>query len=280
MAPLESIGQWPGRHGAAVVVRGDRHPVVVASVGALDVEFPLASVTKVVSSLAVLRVVAAHDCDLDDQVGPPGSSLAHLLSHASGLPLDGTQPIAEPGTRRIYSNSGIESAVSHAADSARIAPEELLDARVFEPLGMSTTHLHGSPASEASGTVADLCRLAGELLAPTLLPDDLAARWGSVAFPGLAGVLPGFGRQVPCDFGLGIEVKGEKHPHWTGASWPASSIGHFGQRGGFIIADRVSGMALVTLGDEPFGPWATTEWPGFTDDVRREWLPVARDSTL
>jgi CubicO group peptidase (beta-lactamase class C family) len=276
MAPLESIGQWPGLHGAAVVVvRDGSTPLVVATAGALDVEFPLASVTKVASSLAVLGVVAAGGCALDDEVGPPGASLAHLLSHASGLPLDGMRPIAQPGERRIYSNTGIELAVSHAASSARVEPRELLASLVFEPLGMSRTRLEGSAASAALGTVADLSRLAGELLVPSLLPIDLATRWRTVAFAGLAGVLPGFGRQVPCDFGLGIEVKGTKHPHWTGERWPASSVGHFGQRGGFVVADAASGIAVATLGDEPFGAWASARWPGFTDDVRREWLPAA-----
>ena len=38
-----------------------------------------------------------------------------------------------------------------------------------------------------------------------------------VAFPGLRGVLPGFGLQDPNDWGLGLEIRGRKAPHWTGA---------------------------------------------------------------
>jgi CubicO group peptidase (beta-lactamase class C family) len=249
-------------------------PRVVAVAGDLERAFPLASVTKVASSLAVLVEVARGGVQLDDPAGPVGATLAHLLAHASGLPTDGTTPIAAPGARRIYSNTGIELAVAHAAGAAGLDPAELLDRRVLGPLRMSATSLQGSPASGAVGTVADLTALAAELLVPSLLPGPLADAWRTVAFPGLAGVLPGFGRQVPCDFGLGVEVKGTKHPHWTGASWPARSVGHFGQRGGFVLADPDAGLAVATLGDEPFGAWATSAWPPFCDDVRGEWCPA------
>ena len=37
-----------------------------------------------------------------------------------------------------------------------------------------------------------------------------------VAFPELAGVLPGFGYHNPNDWGLGPEIRGTKAPHWTG----------------------------------------------------------------
>jgi CubicO group peptidase (beta-lactamase class C family) len=225
-------------------------------------------VTKLSSSLAVLIEVEAGRCTLDDPVGPPGSTLAHVLSHASGLPTDGTTPISLPGRRRIYSNTGIELAVDHAAARAGATPIELVTTRVFEPLGMDLTILAGSAASGAVGTTWDLCTLAGELLSPTLVSARAATLQRTVSFPGLDGVLPGFGRQVPCDWGLGAEVKGTKHPHWTGHSWPPASVGHFGQQGGFVVVDVAAGIALVTLGDEAFGEWATTSWPAFTDAAR------------
>jgi CubicO group peptidase (beta-lactamase class C family) len=230
--------------------------------------FPHASVTKVASAIAVLVVVEAGRCALDDEVGPPGATLAHLLSHASGLPTDGATPIAAPGTRRIYSNTGIEIAVAHAAAASRATPTELVTSRVFEPLGMRETALTGSAASGAIGPTEDLCALAAELLLPTLLSPQLAATQRTVAYPGLVGVLPGFGRQVPCDWGLGLEVKGSKRPHWTGETWPSSTVGHFGQSGGFVVADVEAGIAIVTLGDERFGTWSTSAWPAFTDAVR------------
>jgi CubicO group peptidase (beta-lactamase class C family) len=268
MQSLEALATWPGVHAAAVIVRSRRASVVTASDGPMEQRFGHASVTKISSSLAVLIEVEAGRCTLEDQVGPPGSTLAHLLSHASGLPTDGTTPISLPGRRRIYSNTGIELAVSHAAASAGIGSVELVTTRVFEPLGMDSTTLDGSAASGAVGTTSDLCTLAGELLSPTLLGDRLAARQRTDHFPTLAGVLPGFGRQVPCAWGLGVEVKGTKRPHWTGDAWPPASFGHFGQQGGFVVVDVDAGIAVVTLGDEPFGQWAIASWPTFSDVAR------------
>ena len=134
---------------------------------------------------------------------------------------------------------------------------------------MARTVLEGRASAGAVGPVSELAALASELLVPTFLGPALAARQRAVQFPGLIGVLPGFGRQVPCDWGLGVEVKGTKRPHWTGTRWPATTTGHFGQAGGFVAVDAVAGVAVATLGDEPFGPWAKAAWPAFTDDVHR-----------
>ena len=51
--------------------------------------FPLASVTKLLTALAVLVAVEEGSVDLDQPAGPTGSTLRHLLAHASGLGIDG-----------------------------------------------------------------------------------------------------------------------------------------------------------------------------------------------
>jgi hypothetical protein len=56
--------------------------------------------------------------------------------------------------------------------------------------------------------------------------------------------------------------------HGAAERWPPWSIGHFDQLGGFVVADLRAGVAIVTLGDEPFGPWATEAWPAFSDAAR------------
>ena len=266
MLGLKAIDGWPGQHAAAVLIRQDGRIRTSATHGDQDRVFDLASVTKVLSSLGVMVEVARSTCALSDPVGPPGSTLAHLLSHCSGLPLDATTPVAVPGERRIYSNAGIEIAVGHAA--AGRAPATWMDRTVLHPLGLGSTALSGSPASGATGSVGDLCLVAGEILMPALVDEAVANSMREVAFPGLVGVLPGFGRQTPCDWGLGIEVKGSKTPHWTGPGWPPETVGHFGQAGGFIVVDVAAGIAIVTLGDEAFGPWSKIAWPAFCDDVR------------
>lgn len=277
MGSLDAIERWPGRHAAVVVATSPAGTIVASSWGELDEPFPYASVTKLATTLAVLVEVGLGRCDLAEPVGPEGATLAHLLSHASGLGLEGEVPVAAPGARRIYSNVGVDLAVGHAARRARVTPAHLVAANVFEPLGMDRTILERRASDGAVGGVSELAALTCELLAPTLLGLELAARQRTVQFPGLIGVLPGFGRQAPCDWALGPEVKGTKQPHWTGSSWPMTTVGHFGRAGGFVAVDAAAGVAVATLGDVPFGPWATVAWPTVTDDVHREHVLATRD---
>ena len=60
--------------------------------------------------------------------------------------------------------------------------------------------------------------VASELLVPERISAATLAQAASVQFPGLGGVLPGFGRYEPNDWGLGFELRDAKGPHWTGAA--------------------------------------------------------------
>ena len=64
-------------------------------------------------------------------------------------------------------------------------------------------------------------------------------------FPGLNGVLPGFGVQRPNDWGLGFEIRDAKSPHWTGSANSGRTYGHFGQSGTFLWVDPAADLALV-----------------------------------
>ena len=86
-------------------------------------------------------------------------------------------------------------------------------------------------------------------------------------YPGLRGVLPGFGSQNPNDWGLGFEIRGAKHPHWTGSANSPATFGHFGQSGTMLWIDPAAGIALVALADRDFGPWAAAAWPALADAV-------------
>jgi CubicO group peptidase (beta-lactamase class C family) len=83
-------------------------------------------------------------------------------------------------------------------------------------------------------------------------------------------VLPGFGRQDPCDWGLGVELRDGKHPHWTGRRNSPQTFGHFGQSGSFLWVDPVAGVACAGLADRDFGPWAADAWPDLADRVLAE----------
>src|SRR5262249_6589322 len=147
---------------------------------------------------------------LDDAAGPPGSTVRHLLAHASGLPFEGVAPTAPPGRRRIYSNAGFDVLAATLERATGMTVADYLAEAVFDPLGMSGARLAGSAAHAATATVDDLCAFAAELLAPRLLAAETVAQARAVAFPGLAGVLPGFGLQSPNDWGLGFELRGTK----------------------------------------------------------------------
>jgi CubicO group peptidase (beta-lactamase class C family) len=239
----------------------------LAMAGLVEGSFAWASVTKLLVALACLVAVEEGTLGLDQPAGPPGSTVAHLLAHASGLPFEGTAPVSPPGRRRIYSNAGYEALAAHLEREAGIDFGEYLKEAVLVPLGMLRTTLKGSPAHGAQGPLIDLALLAGELLSPTLVSPETWQLATSVAFAGLAGVVPGFGRFDPCDWGLGPELKDAKAPHWTGASNSPSTYGHFGQSGSFVWADPAAQLALCGLCSQRFGPWAKKAWPALSDAV-------------
>jgi CubicO group peptidase (beta-lactamase class C family) len=263
---LAQIESWPVSFGAAGVVWGGE---VVATRGGTSRAMPWASVTKPAVALAVLVAAEEGVVDLDEPAGPEGSTVRHLLAHASGLPPDEAKPIAAPGTRRIYSNTGFEMLAAHVEERAEMPFAEYLRLAVFEPLGANAA-LHGSAASGVEGTLDDLLLVGRELLAPTLLAPETLAEATAVQFPGLDGVLPGFGRMSPNDWGLGIELRDAKSPHWTGDGNTPGTFGHFGRSGTFLWVDPVAGLALGCLTDEPFGEWAKEAWPRLSDAVLEE----------
>ena len=69
-------------------------------------------------------------------------------------------------------------------------------------------------------------------------------------FPGLVGVLPDVGRMDPNDWGLGVELRDAKTPHWTGARNSPRTFGHFGGSGTFLWVDPERGRG-ARLPDRP-----------------------------
>lgn len=263
MHALRQIEDWGAAHAAAAVVRPGE---VVARHGDEEHVFRWASVTKPVTALAVLVAAEEGTVDLEEPAGPPGSTVRHLLAHASGLPFTGASPIARPGERRIYSNTGFEALAEHLAARADMPFAEYLSAAVLGPLEMGA-ELRGSPAADLFGTLGDLILLASELIDPGLVAPETLAEATAVAFPGLAGVLPDFGRFEPNDWGLGFELRDAKDPHWTGSRNSSRTFGHFGGSGTFLWVDPEPRLALACLTDREFGPWAKEAWPPLSDAV-------------
>lgn len=229
--------------------------------------FPWASVTKIAVSLSVMIAVQEGDLSLDEPGGPPGSTLRHLLSHTSGLAFDTSAVLARPERRRIYSNRNIELAADLAQKATHTPFPEWLEESVLMPLEMSGAWLEGSPAYGISGTIDDLSALGRELLEPTLLKPEWDRAYTSPVFPGLTGVLPGFGRQADNLWGLGVEIRGQKSPHWTGPGSDPATFGHFGQSGSFLWVDRSRGICAAFLGEKPFSKLHASVWPELNQQI-------------
>jgi CubicO group peptidase (beta-lactamase class C family) len=263
---LRQVESWQAETVAVGVLRGGE---IAATLGPLGHVFRWASVTKIATALATLVAAEEGVVDLDQPAGPPGSTVRHLLAHASGLPFDAGAPIAKPGQRRIYSNTGFELLAETVAEAAEMPFEEYLAEAVLQPLGMAP-ELRGSPAAGLEGTLDALIRLGAELQRPTLVAPETLAEATQVQFPGLVGVLPDIGRMEPNDWGLGVELKDAKAPHWTGASNSPRTFGHFGGSGTFLWVDPEAEVALACLTDLEFGPWALEDWPRLSDAVIAE----------
>jgi CubicO group peptidase (beta-lactamase class C family) len=231
--------------------------------------FAWASVTKPVVALAALVAAEEGTIDLDEPAGPPGSTVRHLLAHASGLPFDPGPPISKPGARRIYSNAGFEALAEKIAGAADMPFDDYLRGAVLEPLRMQAT-LRGSAGAGLHGSLDDMAKLMRELLAPSVVASETLAEATSVQFPGLAGVIPDMGRFDPNDWGLGFELKDGKQPHFSGTLTSPRTFGHWGGAGTFVWVDPEWRLALGVLTDLQFGDWAKAAWPRFSDSVVRE----------
>ncbi|GAA1709393.1 serine hydrolase domain-containing protein [Isoptericola hypogeus] len=140
----------------------DAAPVPVTT----STAFRVGSISKPMTAVAVLRLVASGRVGLDDPVGrhlpdapAPAATVAQHLTHTAGLPAEppgpwwerhgagaweelvgsGVLPVAEPGERHHYSNVGY-AVLGRLVETAHGRPwDEVLRDEVWEPLGMSGT---------------------------------------------------------------------------------------------------------------------------------------------
>lgn len=265
MEALNLIDGWPVPHVAAAVISSSG---VLAQRGDTARPFRTASVSKLLTAYALMVAVEEGTVALDDAAGPPGATLRHLLAHASGYGFDSDATVlAAPGTRRIYSNRGIEEAAAHLAGAAGMAFGEYLGEAVLTPLGMHATELRTSPAFGIWSTVDDLSVFARELFAPRLLAPATIGQMVTVQFPGLPGVLPGVRRYDQLDWGLAFERNFGTTGHWAGGRVSRAAYGHFGGAGTFLWLDPMLGAATVVLADREFDEWGMAHWPAFCDAV-------------
>jgi CubicO group peptidase (beta-lactamase class C family) len=264
---LQAVRTWDVPHAGVVVV--DRSGVR-GRTGTTDLVLPIASLSKPLTAATVLLAAADGLVDLDEPAGPTaeqGATLRHLLAHAAGLGAEAGERTLAPATRRIYSNWGYEVAAEIVAQRSSRPFWDVMRERLTGPLGMHDTVLEGSSAHGVRSTVADLSAFVAELLTPQQFDPATHRLMTTLAFPGLDGVLPGYGRQRPNDWTLGLEVRATKDPHWSGARLSPATVGHFGRTGSLIWVDPTHGVALASLSGRDFGDWAATAWPLLNDEV-------------
>ena len=268
MSVLGEIATWPVPNAAAAVVAPSG---VLETFGDTARRFPLASVTKPLAALTALVAVEEEAIGLDDPMAADivtGATVRHLFSHAGGLAMDRPVPSGEPGTRRVYSNIGIDLLAEAVTRGTGIGFEEYFQQAVAQPLHLTATTLGARPSRDGVSCVDDLAKVLAELLAPTgLLHPSTLAEATTVQFPGLRGVVPGFGPQRTNDWGLGFEIRDHKQPHWTGATNSPATYGHFGQSGTLLWVDPQARLGLVVLTDRDFDSWAAEAWPRLSDAV-------------
>jgi CubicO group peptidase (beta-lactamase class C family) len=270
MSALDLLTDWPVPSASAAVVGPAG---VLAARGDTTHGYRLASVTKPLVARAAQIAIEEGVVDLDTPAGPPGATVRHLLAHASGLSMNSADVQARPGSRRVYSNYGFQVLAETIEEQSGIEFGGYLAEAVFEPLGRASARLSGGAAEAGFGAVAsveDLTSFAGDLLRPATVSAEMHSEATSVQFPGLDGVVPGFGMQRPNDWGLGFEIRDGKSPHWTGGGNSPGTYGHFGQSGTFLWVDPSRDIALVVLTDRDFGDWAKPLWPALSDQVLAE----------
>jgi len=267
---LRQIDTWDVPFAAAGVTSAD---ATIATRGDTRRAVLLASVSKPVSALATLVAAEEGVVDLDEPAGPPGSTVRHLLAHASGLPFRGSVPISRPGKRRIYSNEGFAVLGDHVGASAEMPFADYVHGAICEPLAIGLDP-SGHPGAGMHACLDDVLALARELMTPRLVALETHAEMVSVQFPGLDGVLPDFGRFSPMDWGLGVELKTTKHGHWSGLLTSPRTFGHFGGSGTFVWVDPDRGVACAVLTTREFGDWAKAAWPALSDAVLAELQPA------
>jgi CubicO group peptidase (beta-lactamase class C family) len=262
---LRQIDGWPVEFAAVGVVdpagsvsmRGDASRAV-----------GLASVSKPVTALAVLIAAEEGVVDLDEPAGPVGSTVRHLLAHTSGLPFEGTLPIARPEHRRIYSNEAFRVLGAHLEERAEMPFAEYVREAVCGPLGIGLDP-SGDPGSGMHASLEDVLAIGRELLTPRLVADETRDEMTAVQFPGLSGVLPDHGRFDPLDWGLGVQLN-TRPPSWMGARTSERTFGHFGGTGTFLWIDPDADVVCAAVTTREFDEWAKEAWPRLSDAVLDE----------
>jgi CubicO group peptidase (beta-lactamase class C family) len=218
-----------GRFVGVVLVAKDGKPLwqgAYSEGGRIQLDTPqyIASASKMFTGTAVAQLVDEGVLRFEDRVGtvvpdlPPDvarATISQLLSHTSGLALDGwgSGLPFKPGTFH-YSNAGFNLLAQVVEQKADRVFADYLEERVFKPAGMEATgfdrpQIRGAPVGAGSelSTAGDLLRFANALFSYRLLDEATTTtittkkvdnEWGGYGygfalFAGEAGEIPSVG---------------------------------------------------------------------------------------
>jgi CubicO group peptidase (beta-lactamase class C family) len=272
--------------------------------------YDIASLTKVVATTsAVMLLVDDGRIDVDAPVsrylpeftgGQKGLvTIRHLLTHTSGLPAGAGAPgtpaealralirtplTAAPGERMVYSDVGFVVLWAAAERAAGQPLEQLLQARVFGPLGMVSTRFN--PGGEACDRCSPSYKTADGTPVRGRVHDPIARKLGGVA--GNAGLfstaadlarfaamlasggtlegVPVFREETIRQFtakqpGAADRALGWETPKATGGSSGGQvsrkAFGHTGFTGTSLWVDPERGTWTVLLANRTFDPHAS-----------------------
>ena len=191
----------------------------------------------------------------------------------SGLPFEGEQVLAAPGTRRIYSNPGFDLLGALLAERTGRPFDEALRDAVLEPLGMTGTGLVDRPSQGLDGPLARPRRVrrASSSARPSLAASRLRRWRRPSAFPGLPGVVPGVGRFDPLRLGPRARAARREVAALDGRRATARRRSVTSVARHLPVGRPGRGLAVVVLTDRDFGPWALEAWPAFSDAIIDRW---------
>lgn len=270
------LDSWPVANVAIFVVNFSTGRTLI--LGDRSKEFRCASVTKIASTLGFLAALSEGVIELDQQLSG-GMVVRDLMGHSSGLGPDlepnigifDQRPVVAPRTRRIYSSAGFELLAKWLEVESGISFGQYLKEVLLDSAGMSGSSLsgenwpgagHTGAAAGMVGNIVDLYNLAIALYQGIPHVDLFYLTEAKKPYlPQLPGVLPGFGLMDANTWGLGLEIRGNKHPHWTSGLNSELTYGHFGASGTFLWIDPEVKIGFGVLTDKEFGVWAQKAWP-------------------
>ena len=144
---------------------------------------------------------------------------------------DGRPPDGPPGARRIYSERRHRAGGrARGRSEAEMPFADYLPTAVLEPLGLRglAAQLAGVGATAARSTTRS--RSPASCWHRRCVAAETLAEATKVQFPGLDGVLPGWGRMEPNDWGLAFELRDAQVAALDGDAQVAADVRPFGRQ--------------------------------------------------